>query len=333
MKSVLGGKGANLADMTNLGVPVPPGFTIACEVCVAYLRDGKHPPTLRDEVDNNLEQLERATGKRLGEPQNPLLVSVRSGSPVSMPGMMETILNLGLNNVTVEGLAQESGSARFAYDSYRRFLQMYGDVVLGVLSQDFESLLKGKRLLEGVSSDAELSEDALRNLAEEYKALVRTRTGEAFPMDPAQQLWGAIEAVWKSWTLKKAVDYRRVNGIPETLGTAVNIVAMVFGNMGDDSGTGVAFTRNPSTGERKFYGEFLVNAQGEDVVSGIRTPLRIEEMAERLPGAYAELLETQQRLESHFRDMQDIEFTVERGKLYLLQTRTGKRAPTAALRV
>jgi pyruvate,orthophosphate dikinase len=333
MKRVLGGKGANLAEMTNLGVPVPPGFTIACEVCVSYLRDGTYPDALRDEVARNVELLERATEKRFGDPDNPLLVSVRSGAPVSMPGMMETILNLGLNNVTVQGLAQKSGSARFAYDSFRRFLQMYGDVVLGVPIQDFESLLKGKRLLEGVASDAELSEGALRNLVEEYKALVRTRVGDAFPMDPLQQLWGAIEAVWKSWTLKKAVDYRRVNGIPEALGTAVNVVAMVFGNMGDDSGTGVAFTRNPSTGERKFYGEFLVNAQGEDVVAGIRTPLDIDEMAQRLPEAYRELLATEERLEKHYCDMQDIEFTVERGKLYLLQTRTGKRTAAAAVRI
>ncbi len=333
MKRVLGGKGANLAEMTNLGVPVPPGFTIACEACIAYLGAGTYPPSLRDEVAKNLAQLEQCAGKRLGDPGNPLLVSVRSGSPVSMPGMMETILNLGLNDLTVQGLAQQSGNARFAYDSYRRFLQMYGDVVLGVSSQDFESLLRGKRLLEGVKTDAELSEGVLRNLVEEYKALVRTRTGEGFPMDPVQQLWGAIEAVWKSWTLKKAVDYRRVNNIPETLGTAVNIVAMVFGNMGDDSGTGVAFTRNPSTGERKFYGEFLVNAQGEDVVAGIRTPLDIEDMAQRLPDAYRELLATQDRLEKHFREMQDIEFTVERGKLYLLQTRTGKRTAAAAVRI
>jgi pyruvate,orthophosphate dikinase len=333
MKSVLGGKGANLAEMTNLGVPVPPGFTIACEVCIAYLRDGTYPSALRDEVAKHLEQLERATGKRLGDPNSPLLVSVRSGSPVSMPGMMETILNLGLNDLTVQGLAQQSGNARFAYDSYRRFLQMYGDVVLGVSSHDFESLLKGKRLLEGVTSDADLSESVLRNLVEEYKALVRTRTGATFPMDPVHQLWGAIEAVWKSWTLKKAVDYRRVNGISETLGTAVNVVAMVFGNMGDDSGTGVAFTRNPSTGEHRFYGEFLVNAQGEDVVAGIRTPLDIDEMAQRLPQAYQELLATQERLEKHYRDMQDIEFTVERGKLFLLQTRTGKRTAAAAVRI
>jgi pyruvate,orthophosphate dikinase len=333
MKRVLGGKGANLAEMTNLGVPVPPGFTIACEVCVTYLETGTYPPSLRDEVARNIERLEETAGKRFGDPQNPLLVSVRSGAPSSMPGMMETILNLGLNNITVQGLAQASGNARFAYDSYRRFLQMYGDVVLGVSIHDFESLLRSKRLVEGVATDAELSEAALRNLVEEYKALIKSRTGEAFPMDPVEQLWGAIEAVWKSWTLKKAVDYRRVNNIPDTLGTAVNVVAMVFGNMGDDSGTGVAFTRNPSTGERKFYGEFLVNAQGEDVVAGIRTPLDIDAMAHRLPEAYRELLATEERLERHFGDMQDLEFTVERGKLYLLQTRTGKRTAAAAIRI
>ena len=333
MKAVLGGKGANLAEMTNLGVPVPPGFTIACSACIAYLRDRSYPPALRDEAMAALRRVEETTGRAFGDAARPLLVSVRSGGPVSMPGMMETILNLGLNDRTVVGLAQQSGSARFAYDSYRRFIQMYGDVVLGVPSQDFEHLLKAKRMTAGVETDAELSEDALRNLVEEYKSLVRTRTGAPFPMDPVEQLWGAIEAVWRSWTLKKAVDYRRVNGIAEDLGTGVNVVAMVFGNMGDDSGTGVAFTRNPSTGERKFYGEFLVNAQGEDVVAGIRTPLSIDEMASRLPAAYEELLETQQRLERHFREMQDIEFTVERGKLYLLQTRTGKRTAAAALRI
>jgi pyruvate,orthophosphate dikinase len=333
MKAVLGGKGANLAEMTNLGVPVPPGFTIATRACIDYLRDGGVPDALRAEVADHLARLETVSGRRLGDPDDPLLVSVRSGAPVSMPGMMETILNLGLNDRTVQGLARHSGNARFAFDSYRRFLQMYADVVLGVPIARFEQLLGAKRLTEGVETDAELSEHALRTLVEEYKGVVRHATGHEFPMEPEAQLWGAIEAVWRSWTLKKAVDYRRVNGISEKLGTAVNVVAMVFGNMGDDSGTGVAFTRDPSTGERRFYGEFLVNAQGEDVVAGIRTPLRIEEMAERLPQAYAELLETQKRLESHFRDMQDIEFTVERGKLYLLQTRTGKRAPTAAVRI
>jgi pyruvate,orthophosphate dikinase len=328
MRAVLGGKGANLAEMTNLGVPVPPGFTIACECCVAYLRDGHAPDGLRDEVNQALVRLEAATGKKFGDETNPLLVSVRSGAPVSMPGMMETILNLGLNDRTVLGLAKASGNARFAYDSYRRFLQMFGDVVLGVPLGHFESLLHAKRILAGVDTDAELSETVLRNLVEEYKRLARD-----FPMDPKEQLWGAIEAVWRSWTLKKAVDYRRVNAIPNDLGTAVNIVSMVFGNLGDDSGTGVAFTRDPSTGERKFYGEFLINAQGEDVVAGIRTPLPIDAMAERLPVAYRELIATKDRLEAHFRDMQDLEFTVERGNLYLLQTRTGKRTAAAAFRI
>ncbi|HET7550210.1 MAG TPA: pyruvate, phosphate dikinase [Gemmatimonadaceae bacterium] len=333
MKMELGGKGANLAEMTNLGVPVPPGFTIACRACIDYLRDHAVPDELRVEVAEKLERLEKAAGRRLGDVDDPLLVSVRSGAPISMPGMMETILNLGLNDSSVIGLARQSGNPRFAYDSYRRFIQMYGNVVLGVAGQDFERLLSAKRLTAGVATDAELPEEALRNLVEEYKVLVRSATGADFPMDPQEQLWGAIEAVWKSWTLKKAVDYRRVNGIPETLGTAVNVVAMVFGNMGDDSGTGVAFTRNPSTGEKHFYGEFLVNAQGEDVVAGIRTPLEIQQMAERLPGAYQELIDTQERLEQHYRDMQDIEFTVERGRLYLLQTRTGKRTAAAAVRI
>src|SRR5687767_10029484 len=333
MKSVLGGKGANLAEMTNLGVPVPAGFTIACSECIAFVRDGKYSDRLRAQVEGNLARLEEATGRRFGDPANPLLVSVRSGSPVSMPGMMETILNLGLNDRTTEGLAKLSNSACFAYDSYRRFIQMYSDVVLGVPASDFEHLLKARRMTTGANSDSELSEDALRNLVEEYKSLVRNSTDAPFPTDPVAQLWGAIEAVWKSWTLKKARDYRKVNNIPEDLGTAVNIVAMVFGNLGDDSGTGVAFTRDPSTGEKKFYGEFLVNAQGEDVVAGIRTPLAIEQMAARLPGAYKELLKVQDKLERHYKDMQDLEFTVERGKLYLLQTRNGKRTAAAAVRI
>jgi pyruvate,orthophosphate dikinase len=333
MKVILGGKGANLAEMTNLGVRVPPGFTIACDVCIAYLRDGAAPEGLREEVEANLTRLEEASGKRFGDPANPLLVSVRSGAPMSMPGMMETILNLGLNDRTVGGLARASGNTRFAYDSYRRFIQMYGDVVLGVGHGRFEQLLSSKRLMAGVETDSELGEEQLRNLVEEYKGLVRATTGHSFPMDPVEQLWGAIEAVWRSWTLKKAQDYRKHSGIPDTLGTGVNVVSMVFGNLGDDSGTGVAFTRNPSTGERKFYGEFLVNAQGEDVVAGIRTPLSIDEMATRLPAAYEQLLSTQARLEQHYCDMQDIEFTVERGKLYLLQTRSGKRTAAAAVRI
>jgi len=333
MKGVLGSKGANLAEMTNLGVPVPPGFTIACSACMDYLATGGVPAALREEVAHHLQKLEETTGKRLGDPARPLLVSVRSGAAVSMPGMMETVLNLGLNDETVEGLASKSNNPRFAWDAYRRFLQMYGDVVLNVPASSFEALLTAKRLVAQVETDSELSESALRALAAEYKALVKNVTGIDFPMDPAAQMWGAIEAVWRSWTLKKAVDYRKVNGIPENLGTGVNIVAMVFGNMGDDSGTGVAFTRDPSTGERKFYGEFLVNAQGEDVVAGIRTPLHIDDMAQRLPGAYSELLAVQERLEKHYRDMQDLEFTVERGTLFLLQTRTGKRTAAASVRI
>jgi len=333
MKSVLGGKGANLAEMTSLGIPVPQGFTIACAECITYLRDGKHSDRLRAEVEGNVARLEQATGKKLGDAKNPLLVSVRSGAPVSMPGMMETILNLGLNDRTATGLAAQTGNARFAYDSYRRFIQMYSDVVLGVPSSDFEHLLKARRMTTGATADSDLPEEALRNLVDEYKALVRNRTGADFPANPVVQLWGAIEAVWRSWTLKKAEDYRKANNIADDLGTAVNVVSMVFGNLGEDSGTGVAFTRNPSTGERKFYGEFLVNAQGEDVVAGIRTPLDIEDMVQRLPVAYNELLETQQRLETHYADMQDLEFTVERGKLFLLQTRTGKRTAAAAVRI
>ncbi len=333
MKGVLGSKGANLAEMTNLGVPVPPGFTIACSACMEYLTTGGVPRALRQEVSDHLTRLEQTTGKRLGDPSNPLLVSVRSGAAVSMPGMMETVLNLGLNDETVEGLAALSGNARFAWDAYRRFLQMYGDVVLNVPAARFEAQLGTKRLLAKVEVDSDLSESALRALTAEYKAVVRNVTGRDFPMDPAAQLWGAIEAVWRSWTLKKAVDYRKVNGIADDLGTGVNVMAMVFGNMGDDSGTGVAFTRDPSTGERRFYGEFLVNAQGEDVVAGTRTPLPIDEMAKRLPNAYGELLAVQERLERHYRDMQDIEFTVERGTLFLLQTRTGKRTAAASVRI
>ncbi len=333
MKSELGGKGANLAEMVNLGVPVPPGFTIACRECLEYLEHGGVSGTLRAQVDDALSRLEAAAGKRLGDPELPLLVSVRSGAAVSMPGMMETILNLGLNTETTAGLARASNNPRFAWDSYRRFIQMYGDVVLGVSSEQFEHLLAAKRLTTHAETDADLDAAALESLVLEYLDLVEHTTGQAFPSDPRAQLWGAIEAVWQSWTLKKAVDYRRVNEIPETLGTGVNVMAMVFGNMGSDSGTGVAFTRDPSTGEHRFYGEFLVNAQGEDVVAGIRTPLHIDQMAERLPSAYTQLLETQALLERHYADMQDIEFTVERGTLYLLQTRTGKRTTPAALRI
>ncbi len=330
---LLGGKGGNLHEMTNMGIPVPPGFTLATTLCDAFLNDGEFPQELRSEVLVALNRLEQAAGRCFGDRDHPLLVSVRSGARVSMPGMMETILNLGLNDETVEGLAAQSGDARFAFDSYRRFLQMYGSVVLGVPMQRFESLLCNRRVLCGAQSDAEIPADELRQLVVEYKALVRHIAGRDLPMAPADQLWGAIEAVWKSWTLKKAKDYRRVNRIPETPGTAVNVMAMVFGNLGNDSGTGVAFTRNPSTGERRFYGEFLVNAQGEDVVSGARTPRPISEMEDSLPGAFAALLRVQDLLENHLRDMQDLEFTVERGKLYMLQTRNAKRTVAAAVRI
>ncbi len=332
-KDRLGGKGANLHEMTNLGIPVPPGFTISCDVCDSYLAGGGITAALRAEVNAALVKLEADSGRRFGDPLNPLLVSVRSGARVSMPGMMETILNLGLNDTTVEALAAQSNNPRFAYDSYRRFLQMYGDVVMGVDIHQFEALLTSKRMVAGVKTDAEVPAEALKTLVGEYKALVRHTVGKELPMDPHEQLWGAIEAVWKSWTLKKAVDYRRVNFIPEAPGTAVNVMAMVFGNLGTDSGTGVAFTRDPSTGERRFYGEFLVNAQGEDVVAGIRTPLPISEMQQALPEAYTALLAVQDKLEQHFRDMQDLEFTVERGTLYMLQTRTGKRTVAAAVRI
>ena len=332
-KDLLGGKGANLAEMTNIGIPVPPGFTISCPMCDAYLRDGRAPDGLRDEVERAIGRLEAASGRRLGDPANPLLVSVRSGARVSMPGMMETILNLGLSDETVVGLAKLSGNPRFAWDSYRRFLQMYGDVVLHAPSHHFEALLAAKRMVAGVETDAEVPVELLQALVVEYKALVRSHVGHQFPMDPREQLWGAIEAVWRSWMIKRAVDYRRQYNIHEAPGTAVNIVAMVFGNLGPDSGTGVAFTRDPSTGAKRFYGEFLVNAQGEDVVAGIRTPLPIDQMAASFPAPHVELMHVQETLERHFRDMQDLEFTVERGKLFLLQTRTGKRTVGAAVRI
>jgi pyruvate, orthophosphate dikinase len=333
MKETLGGKGANLAEMTQLGIPVPPGFTIATAACRHFLATGATDDRLRRQVLEAVAALEQDAGHRFGDPTDPLLVSVRSGAAVSMPGMMETILNLGLNDATTEGLARRTGAPRFAWDAYRRFLQMYGDVVMGVPAARFEQLLATKRLLHAVDADGDLPAEALQQLAGEYQQLVRAVSGRAFPMDPWEQLWGAIEAVWHSWTLRKAVDYRRVHGIPHDLGTAVSVVAMVFGNLGEDSGTGVAFTRNPSTGEHALYGEFLVNAQGEDVVAGIRTPLPLAAMAEQFPGAWQALLTVQARLETHFRDMQDIEFTIEQGRLYLLQTRGGKRTMVAALRI
>ncbi|HSJ08466.1 MAG TPA: pyruvate, phosphate dikinase [Longimicrobiales bacterium] len=331
-RSLLGGKGANLAEMTRIGIPVPQGFTITTEVCRLYLRDQRYPEGIATEVTAALRRMEKDSGKKFGGADNPLLVSVRSGASVSMPGMMETILNLGLNDDTVEALARASSDPRFAYDSYRRFVQMYADVVMGIPSRLFEDRLHALKQKRGVDEDTALTAEDLRALVAEFKELVRTE-GERFPEDPEEQLWGAIEAVFRSWNVERAIAYRRVHGIPDYLGTAVSVVAMVYGNMGNDSGTGVAFTRNPSTGERKFFGEFLVNAQGEDVVSGIRTPLSIGQMATMLPAANEQLLRVQAALEQHFHEMQDLEFTVERGTLYLLQTRTGKRTAHAAVKI
>ncbi|HUP90538.1 MAG TPA: PEP/pyruvate-binding domain-containing protein, partial [Longimicrobiales bacterium] len=277
-KAVLGGKGAGLAEMVRIGIPVPPGFTITTEVCRTYLKTKTYPDKVREQVASNLRRLQVDTGKKFGGAENPLLVSVRSGAPVSMPGMMETILNLGLNDTTVEALARASENPRFAYDSYRRFIQMYSDVVLGVPHHDFEAILTNRKGHRGVKEDTDLDEDDLRSVVQEYKQLVKERTGAAFPEDPETQLWGAIEAVFRSWNIDRAVAYRKMNGISDEVGTAVSVCSMAYGNMGDDSGTGVCFTRNPSTGEPSFFGEFLVNAQCEDVVAGIRTPLSIDQM-------------------------------------------------------
>ncbi|HSU16984.1 pyruvate, phosphate dikinase [Longimicrobium sp.] len=333
MKDLLGGKGAGLAEMARIGVPVPPGFTITTEVCRLYLQGHSYPGGLHEQVASATARVEEATGKTFGGGDNPLLVSVRSGARFSMPGMMDTILNLGLNDATVASLATATENERFAWDSYRRFVQMYGDVVLGVPSTDFERLIDERKEARGVKEDTDLSADDLRELTGAFKTLVAERTGEPFPDDPQAQLWGAIEAVFRSWDTPRAKAYRKVNGISDDLGTAVNVCTMVFGNMGDDSATGVCFTRDPSTGERVFYGEFLVNAQGEDVVAGIRDPLPIARMAEVMPIAYQELLDAQEKLERHFRDAQDLEFTVERGHLFLLQTRSAKRTGRAAVRI
>jgi pyruvate, orthophosphate dikinase len=332
-KALLGGKGANLGEMMRVGVPVPPFFTITTEACRHYLREDSYPRGLEAQVTDALRRLEESTGKRFGSSDDPLLVSVRSGAAVSMPGMMETILNLGLNDTTVEALALAANNRRFAFDSYRRFIQMYADVVMGVESEPFERIIDEVKRERGVEDDTELTAEDLEGLVDRFRFIVREHSGENFPDDPEVQLWGAIDAVFGSWNVDRAIAYRRVHGIPDYLGTAVSVVAMIYGNLGDDSGTGVAFTRNPSTGERKFFGEFLLNAQGEDVVAGIRTPVSIEQMAARLPEAYRQLIEVQDRLEKHFRDMQDLEFTVERGRLFLLQTRTGKRTAAAAVRI
>jgi pyruvate,orthophosphate dikinase len=331
-KEFLGGKGANLAEMTAIGIPVPPGFTITTAACRHYLSTGSLPEGLEQAVAAHVARLEEQTGRTFGRGPDPLLVSVRSGAAVSMPGMMDTILNLGLNHETVAGLAVSAGDERFAWDAYRRFVQMYADVVMGVPSRSFETRLREGRERLGVATDADLTAGELRSVTEDFLAIAG-RSGHAFPDDPAEQLRGAIEAVFRSWNNERARSYRRVAGIPDDIGTAVSVVAMVFGNLGPTSGTGVAFTRDPSTGERRLFGEFLVNAQGEDVVAGIRDPLALEGMADALPEAYLELRRVADRLERHYGDAQDIEFTVERGDLYLLQTRTAKRTAAAAVRI
>ena len=334
MRDVLGGKGAGLAEMANLGLPVPPGFTISAKVCIAYIEHGTFPAALREEVSRHLKHLERVAHKKFGDPQNPLLVSVRSGAAVSMPGMMETILNLGLNDATVQGLVAGSDNPRFAYDSYRRFVQMYGDVVFDLGKEPFEAVLDAYKKRRNVTRDIDLPAEDLKALVGEFKAIIHERHGHPFPTDPQQQLWGAIEAVFRSWNTRRAIDYRKVHGIPDTLGTAVNVVAMVYGNMGDDCGTGVAFTRDCRTGARELNGDYLTNAQGEDVVSGARTPLSIDRMKRgKLAKIYKELERIADRLETHFKDVQDIEFTFEHGELYMLQTRRAQRTGLAAVRI
>ncbi len=343
MRNLLGGKGANLAEMCNLGLPVPPGFTITTDVCTYYYANERsYPAELKAEVEAALEMLSGRTGKRFGDASDPLLVSVRSGARASMPGMMDTVLNLGLNDRTVAGLSKLSGDERFAWDSYRRFITMYSDVVLDVSHDHFEELLEMAKEEKGADSDSDLDAADLKALTDDFKKLVQSKTGRPFPQDPHDQLWGAIGAVFASWMNQRAVTYRRLNSIPAEWGTAVNVQSMVFGNMGDTSATGVAFTRNPSTGENSLYGEFLINAQGEDVVAGIRTPQPLTRaanksdkpsMEEAMPEAFAAFKAVTEKLERHYRDMQDIEFTVERGRLFMLQTRSGKRTAKAALKI
>ncbi|WP_417828177.1 pyruvate, phosphate dikinase [Thalassospira sp.] len=346
MRELLGGKGANLAEMCNLGLPVPPGFTITTEVCTAfYDNDRAYPDGLNAEVETALAAVEKLVGRTFGDAKNPLLVSVRSGARASMPGMMDTVLNLGLNDETVEALANVSGDRRFAYDSYRRFIQMYGDVVLGVDHYHFEDILETIKEDKGVTLDTDMGADDWAEVVESFKKKVKSELGNPFPQDPREQLWGAIGAVFGSWMNARANTYRRLHNIPASWGTAVNVQAMVFGNMGDDCATGVCFSRNPSTGEDRFYGEYLINAQGEDVVAGIRTPAPLTEIEKQesgsdlismeaaMPGVFKELCDIREKLETHYRDMQDMEFTVESGKLYMLQTRAGKRTAKAALRI
>ncbi len=334
MREILGGKGANLAEMTNIGLPVPQGFTISTEACTKYYEDGKQiNPEIQAEINEYIVKMEAVTGKKFGDKENPLLVSVRSGARASMPGMMDTILNLGLNEDVVKVMAEKSGNARWAYDCYRRFIQMYSDVVMEVGKKYFEELIDKMKEEKGVKQDVELTADDLKELAEQFKAEYKAKIGQDFPTDPKEQLMGAVKAVFRSWDNPRANVYRRDNDIPYSWGTAVNVQAMAFGNMGDDCGTGVAFTRDPATGEKKMMGEFLTNAQGEDVVAGVRTPMPIAEMANKFPEAYKQFVEVCGILENHYHDMQDMEFTVEHGKLYMLQTRNGKRTAQAALQI
>ncbi|MEC8241768.1 MAG: pyruvate, phosphate dikinase, partial [Planctomycetota bacterium] len=333
-KSIVGGKGLNLAEMTSIGLPVPPGFTITTEVCAAYYENGKKlPEGLIDEVKKTVRILERELGKKFGDANNPLLVSVRSGAAVSMPGMMNTILNLGLNDVATEGLAKATNNDRFAYDAYRRLINMFGDVVMGIEHHEFEVAFDKVKAKYKVKDDTEVPAEGLKELCEAYKAVYKKHTGQNFPEDPIVQLALSIEAVFGSWNTDRAVKYREIEGIRNLLGTAVNVQAMVYGNMGEDSGTGVAFTRDPNTGQNKFYGEFLVNAQGEDVVAGIRTPQPVADMPKWNRAIHKELLGVKKTLEDHYAEMQDIEFTIERGKLYMLQTRSGKRTGLAAVKI
>ncbi|MCB9557660.1 MAG: pyruvate, phosphate dikinase [Deltaproteobacteria bacterium] len=339
MRELLGGKGANLAEMTNLGIPVPPGFTITTNVCAHFQKNNQYPDMLHGQVEEALARMGKAMNKSFGSTKNPLLVSVRSGARTSMPGMMDTVLNLGLNDQTVEGLIAATGNPRFAYDSYRRFIAMYGDVVMGLKASakgeedPFEKLLAAKKKARGVKDDSALDADALRELVAEFKSAIKKTLSKDFPEDPMEQLWGAIGAVFASWGNERAIAYRRMYDIPDEWGTAVNVQSMVFGNSGERSGTGVAFTRNPATGEKHFYGEYLINAQGEDVVAGVRTPEPIATLQKAMPKAYDELTGIYKKLESHYRDMQDVEFTIEDGKLWMLQTRVGKRTGVAAIRI
>ena len=334
MREILGGKGANLAEMTNAGMPVPQGFTISTEACTQYYNDGRQiNEGIMADIYEYIGKMEEIVGKKFGDPANPLLVSVRSGARASMPGMMDTILNLGLNDEVVEGLAKKTGNPRLAYDSYRRFVQMFSDVVMEMNKSEFEKIIDEMKEAKGVTQDVELDADDMKALVAKFKSLYKEKMGADFPTDPKTQLIEAVKAVFRSWDNPRANTYRRMNEIPYDWGTAVNVQAMVFGNSGENSGTGVAFTRNPATGEKALFGEYLINAQGEDVVAGIRTPSPISHLKDQMPEVYDQFVTIATKLENHYRDMQDMEFTIEDGKLYMLQTRNGKRTAAAALKI